>query len=118
MCLLRSLRCRLGLVVVAALIAAALLPVVGVVTLRVLVARADAPLPAIVTAVLVLDRNGRLLRPFPVAGGIWRLAVEPAEVDPQFIAMLLAYEDRRFREHRGVDMRAIARAVWQALSYG
>ena len=27
--------------------------------------------------------------------------------------MLLAYEDRRFRTHRGVDPLAMARAAWQ-----
>src|SRR5581483_8111463 len=40
------------------------------------------------------------------------------QVDPRFIAMLQAYEDRRFREHRGVDPWAIARAAWQFIGSG
>lgn len=58
------------------------------------------------TGALVLDRNGVLLRPFAVADGRWRLPVALAEVDPLFVDTLIAYEDRRFRRHRGVDFRA------------
>ena len=62
------------------------------------------------------DRDGTLLRAFPVADGLWRL--QPGAVDPAFVDMLLAYEDRRFDRHSGVDLRAMARAVGQALWYG
>ena len=68
------------------------------------------------TSVEMRDRNGALLRAYPVADGIWRL--RPGAVDPGFIAMLLNYEDRRFRYHNGVDLRAMARAVAQAAWYG
>ena len=44
----------------------------------------------------VLDRNGDLLRAYTVSDGRWRLAVDPAKVDPFFITLLLAYEDKRF----------------------
>ncbi|MCA3574915.1 MAG: penicillin-binding protein 1C [Aestuariivirga sp.] len=67
---------------------------------------------------LVVDRNGRLLRPFITKDGYWRLPVTSAEVDPRFVAMLIAYEDKRFFAHGGVDPWALARAVWQALSHG
>jgi penicillin-binding protein 1C len=67
---------------------------------------------------LVVDRNGRLLRPFITKDGYWRLPVTSAEVDPRFLAMLIAYEDKRFFAHGGVDPWALARAVWQALSHG
>lgn len=70
------------------------------------------------TSVEVLDRNGRLLRAYTVDDGRWRLGVEPGAVDPGFIAMLVAYEDKRFYRHGGVDLRAMARAVWQAASNG
>ncbi len=55
-------------------------------------------LPPLVTetSVEVLDRNGGLLRAYTVADGRWRLAVRPDQVDPNFIRMLLAYEDKRF----------------------
>src|SRR5690606_30206224 len=43
---------------------------------------------------------------------------EPEEVDPQFLAMLLAYEDRRFYRHFGIDPLALARAALQLVSHG
>lgn len=67
---------------------------------------------------LVVDAKGRLLRPFTTPGGIWRLPVTASEVDPKFLVFLKAYEDRRFDEHGGVDVRAFARAAWQALVSG
>ena len=45
---------------------------------------------------IVVDRDGRLLRAFTTADGRWRLPVTHADVDPRFLAMLQAYEDRRF----------------------
>ncbi|WP_088343738.1 MULTISPECIES: penicillin-binding protein 1C [Rhodomicrobium] len=71
-----------------------------------------------VSSKLVLDRNGRLLRPFTTPKGLWRLPVAVDEVDPRYFALLLAYEDRRFYEHGGVDAEALARAVWQFLRHG
>lgn len=66
----------------------------------------------------VLDRHGRLLRAYATSQGRWRLPVKVGDVDPRFVAMLLAYEDRRFREHGGVDLPAMGRAAWQWLSNG
>jgi penicillin-binding protein 1C len=68
----------------------------------------------IATSVEVLDREGQLLRAYTVADGRWRLAVQAAQVDAGFIAALLAYEDKRFYQHDGVDGRALLRAVGQA----
>lgn len=70
------------------------------------------------TSVEVLARDGRLLRAYTVADGRWRLAVSLPDVDPGYLDMLLAYEDRRFYEHRGVDPRALARAALQGVSNG
>jgi penicillin-binding protein 1C len=67
------------------------------------------------TSVTVLDRDGRLLRAYTTARGHWRLPVEPAEVDPRYIAMLIALEDKRFYSHRGVDPLAMLRAGWQLI---
>lgn len=77
-------------------------------------------LPSLVpaTSVEVLDRSGALLRAYTVADGRWRLAVDPAGVDPLYLSMLLAYEDGRFRSHGGVDGLALARAAAQALWNG
>ena len=66
----------------------------------------------------VSDRDGALLRAFATPDGRWRLAVDPATVDPAFTAMLVSYEDKRFREHRGVDPVAILRAAGQFVGAG
>jgi len=62
---------------------------------------------------LVVDRDGRLLRPFILPDGRWRLPARPGQVDPRYLQMLFAYEDARFWEHSGVDGRALVRAAWQ-----
>lgn len=66
------------------------------------------------TSVQVTDRNGALLRAYTVADGRWRLGMGLADADPAFVAMLKAYEDRRFDSHSGVDPLAMLRAVAQA----
>jgi len=66
----------------------------------------------------VLDADGRLLRAFATPEGRWRLKTTAADVDPQFVAMLLAYEDRRFYDHKGVDIRALGRAALQLIGNG
>lgn len=66
----------------------------------------------------VVDRSGQLLRPFTTADGRWRLPVELGQVDRHFITMLLAYEDKHFEEHGGVEWSSMARAVGQYLGAG
>lgn len=66
----------------------------------------------------VMDRDGSLLRAFAIPSGHWRLATSHKDVDPQFIEMLIAYEDQRFRNHTGIDPRAIGRAAVQLISHG
>jgi penicillin-binding protein 1C len=39
---------------------------------------------------VVVDRNGFLLRSFTTPDGRWRLPVHAGDVDPRFIAMLIA----------------------------
>ena len=70
------------------------------------------------TSVEVSARDGRLLRAYTVADGRWRMAVEPGDVDPDYIAMLVAYEDKRFWTHPGVDVRSMIRAGVQAALSG
>jgi penicillin-binding protein 1C len=65
------------------------------------------------TSSMVVDSEGRLLRAFATGDGVWRLGARPADVDPLYLAMLLAYEDKRFRSHPGVDPLAVARALVQ-----
>ena len=38
--------------------------------------------------------------------------------DPQYLKLLLAYEDRRFHSHRGVDPLALGRAALQLMTRG
>ena len=80
----------------------------------------DTQLPPLIisTSVEVVDRDGKLLRAYTVADGRWRLAVTPDQVDPAFVAALLAYEDKRFYSHSGVEPRALARALGQAVWHG
>lgn len=66
------------------------------------------------TSVEVRARDGTLLRAYPVEDGRQRLAVALADVDPTFVQMLIAYEDKRFASHNGVDLMALVRAVGQA----
>src|SRR3546814_1771861 len=46
------------------------------------------------------------------------LPAAPAEIDPLYLAMLTAIEDRRFAKHPGVDPLAIVRALGQMLAAG
>ncbi len=82
------------------------------------VAATDLPALEVATSPEMLDRNGALLRAFQVEDGRWRLAVGLEQVDPGFIDMLIAYEDKRFWSHHGVDPRAMLRAAGQALWNG
>jgi penicillin-binding protein 1C len=67
----------------------------------------------------IVDRNGKLLRAYAMADGRWRLPVDARTgVDPRYLKLLLAYEDRRFRSHAGVDPLALGRAAFQLVSRG
>jgi penicillin-binding protein 1C len=66
----------------------------------------------------VLDREGRLLRAYTTPEGRWRLPATSEDVDPRFLDLLFAYEDKRFRAHHGVDPLALGRAVAQFASHG
>jgi penicillin-binding protein 1C len=66
----------------------------------------------------VLDRQGRLLRAYATLDGRWRLPAKVADVDPRFFDVLFAYEDKRFRQHHGVDPLALMRAAFQLATSG
>jgi penicillin-binding protein 1C len=65
-----------------------------------------------------VDANGRLLRAFTTADGKWRLKTTVDDVDPVYLALLKAYEDRRFDDHWGIDPLAAVRAAEQWISRG
>lgn len=76
----------------------------------------------------ITDATGKdvpLARLDPVViGGIYpahkedRLLVQLNEVPPQLVQMLIAVEDRKFESHYGIDVKAIARALWANLRAG
>jgi penicillin-binding protein 1C len=66
----------------------------------------------------VVDRDGRLLRPYATPEGRWRLPAQADGVDPRYLSLLIAYEDKRFRSHAGVDPAAFLRAAGQMLASG
>jgi penicillin-binding protein 1C len=66
---------------------------------------------------LVLARDGSIMRGFLSADGKWRLPVMAQSVDPVYRRMLIATEDQRFAEHTGVDPLAALRALGQLARY-
>src|SRR5262245_1111242 len=67
---------------------------------------------------VVLADDHRILKAFLSPDGMWRLPTTVRDVPSQYLAMLLAYEDRRFFQHGGVDVLAVARAAWQFVHHG
>lgn len=77
------------------------------------------PLPEkLIVSAEVVDRDGQLLRAFATPSGHWRLGVNLDQVDPQLVKMLVAYEDKRFWDHEGVDVLALGRAAQQFVTNG
>src|SRR5262249_1622089 len=56
----------------------------------------------------VYDVDGKI---YSRLAGANRLKVSLSEVSPQFIAALLAREDTRFYDHKGIDWRGVLRAL-------
>jgi len=83
--------------------------------------KAQPPLPQIgdlPLSVVVLDREDRLLRAFTSDDDKWRLPVALQDIDPLYFRMLLAFEDKRFYDHGGIDLRAFVRSLLQSLKAG
>jgi penicillin-binding protein 1C len=103
---------------VAALAAGAMLLVVGIAFAWVVLL---GPVPLgtrLEFSTAVVDREGRLLRPYATPEGRWRLPEQVDGVDPRYLALLIAYEDKRFRSHAGIDPAALLRAAGQMLASG
>lgn len=75
------------------------------------------PLPSPDGGSIVVAGDGRPLRAFADGDGVWRRPVSIGEVSPLYLDALLAYEDKRYWHHPGVDPIAIARAAWQTLRH-
>ena len=66
----------------------------------------------------VLAEDGSILRAFLSKDGMWRIPMRYKDVEPRYVDFLIAYEDKRFWSHLGVDPLAILRAVGQLISSG
>ncbi|WP_062205115.1 penicillin-binding protein 1C [Aureimonas sp. AU12] len=110
-------RRRLGLVGAAALVLVAM-ALLGHAAIERAVAARVAALREPETSRIVEARDGELLRAFAASDGRWRLEAVVGDVDPRFLRMLSAWEDKRFETHGGIDAQALARALWQSLRHG
>ncbi|MDW6005452.1 penicillin-binding protein 1C [Vibrio mangrovi] len=68
--------------------------------------------------VTVYAAEGDVLRQFANENGIYRIPVSPGQVSPWYLRALLAYEDRHFYSHPGVNPLSLLRAFGQQLYYG
>ena len=66
----------------------------------------------------VVDRHGQLLRVYLAGDDRWRMRTSVGDIPQHYLDALLAFEDRRFRYHPGVDPFALARAIVQAITHG
>jgi penicillin-binding protein 1C len=69
-------------------------------------------------ATVVADAAGEPLSVLLAPDGRLRLPVRTADVDPGFLDLLIATEDKGFRHHPGVDPFALARAAGQWIMAG
>ncbi len=65
------------------------------------------------TATLVFDHREKLLRAFQSSDDKWRVRTSLTQISPALQKMLLAYEDRCFYWHSGVNWFAFGRAALQ-----
>ena len=63
------------------------------------------------------DKNGALLGARIAADGQWRFP-EGGQLPKKYVSALLEFEDRRFYQHHGIDIRALARAMKQNINAG
>ncbi|WP_101557789.1 penicillin-binding protein 1C [Bordetella holmesii] len=78
------------------------------------------PLPPVgaAGARVVVASDGTPLHNYPSEDGVWRYPVAPDDVSPRYVQTLLAYEDRWFYWHPGINPWAMLRAGWQWARHG
>lgn len=67
---------------------------------------------------VIVDRHQIPLRAFADKTGVWRYPARPGQVSLFYRQALLAYEDRWFYYHPGINPLAICRAFFQNLTHG
>lgn len=93
--------------------------IVGTISLNMLDQAFPPPLPERLTvSTEMVDRDDHLLRAFTTPDGYWRLNTKIEDVDPLLVKMLIAYEDKRFYDHAGIDFWALLRAAKQLATNG
>jgi penicillin-binding protein 1C len=79
------------------------------------------PLPvrlAVPPSTVVAYRDGSPAHVFLAPDDRLRMRADLAAVDPDFVAALLRFEDKRFHHHPGVDPLALLRAAWLNVRHG
>nr|WP_254443595.1 MULTISPECIES: penicillin-binding protein 1C [unclassified Marinobacterium] len=66
----------------------------------------------------VYSEEGEPLASRTSVDGYWRLPAKLDDIDPKLVKFLVAYEDKRFWSHIGVDPIALARASWDLITSG
>ncbi len=66
---------------------------------------------------LLFDKDGKLLYASLNSEDKWRFKSDLKDIDPLFIKMLIAFEDKKFYSHKGVDFLALLRASYQLIKY-
>jgi penicillin-binding protein 1C len=66
-------------------------------------------------SIVLEDRSGRLLGAMIAGDGQWRFPYEE-QVPGKFAACIIAFEDKRFYAHPGIDLLAMSRAVFRNVS--
>ena len=70
------------------------------------------------TSKVLRAADGSILELRLTETGYWRQPVNLDDIDPGLVNMLVAYEDKRYWQHKGVDIIAIGRAVIGGLKEG
>lgn len=76
--------------------------------------RSPGPVPGLV----IQDRHGLVLRSTRAPDGSRGGWMPLADIDPKVIQAFIAAEDRRFLQHRGVDLRSVVRAMRDNIAAG
>ncbi len=69
-------------------------------------------------SIQMYDNQGAPMRGFLSSNNTYYYPVGLGKISPWFIAAVVAAEDKRFYHHKGVDVQAVLRALWQNTQEG
>ena len=67
---------------------------------------------------VIRTQDGTIINLRLTEDGYWREKATLANIDPKLLNVLIAYEDQRFWDHRGVDPKAVIRAGYDFVKSG